>query len=354
MLVIHCTASSRALGLALCATLGIPRLSVGTQAICVGTDRLAGALATRRQRLAIGAETRLLRGRILPACIAGLLSVRRTAGTTRTTRATIGARTTRAAIATWSSRTTSTHLVARAARTTAAGTAAAPRAARTTTTRPATIAIATSAARTTTTWTAIITRRRRELPADARARHLAATRTIVFLLRFGLARRLDEAAKATRLVAIATRTTGAAWTAAATTAAITTATTTAATAITAAATAIITACTATITTRRRGDTIDHVVELAARDGAVRTGFALEHAHETNLIDAITDDVERLEKPRGAIRLNTERARDRVDSRVGCRCCSRRRFRARLAAAFASTFASRFAAAFRGRRSVAFR
>ena len=368
LLVIHGATGRSALGLALRATLGIPRLSIGTQAICVGTNRLARALAARRQRLAIGAKTRLARGRILPARIATLclLSVRRTAGTTRTTRTTIGARTTRTAITTgaaWSTRTTGTHLVARATRTTRAAisTRATTRTARTTGTTTAPIAIATSAARTTTTWTALVTWRGRQLPADARARHLAATRTIVFFLLFRLAGRLHEAAKATRLVAITTRATRTAGTATATTAAITTAAAAATTAITAAATAIITACTATITTRRRRDAIDHVVELATRDGAMRTRFALEHANETNLIDAITDDVERLEQTRGAIWLNTEGARDRVDRGVRCSRRSRRRFCACLAAAaaafagaFAAGFARAFTSAFRGRCSFAFR
>jgi hypothetical protein len=283
----------------------------------------------------------------LPGCVAGLLSVRRTTGTTRTTRATIGTRTTRTAIATWSARTTGTHLVAWTTRTTATRTAAATRTTRTTGTTgttTATIAIATSAARTTTTRTTLVTRRGRELPTDARARHLAATRTIVFLLLFFRARRLHEAAEATRLVAItapAAGTTGTAGTAATTTA-ITAAATSA---ITTAATAIVVACTAAITTRWRSDAIDHVVELAARDGTVRTGFALEHAHETNLIDAITDDVERLEQTRRAIGLHTERARDRVDRRI--RCCRRRGccFGARLTA-FTAGFSRR---CFRSRR-----
>src|SRR5215831_17118481 len=50
-----------ALGLALRATLGIPRSSVGSQAVGVGADRLALALGARRQRVAVGAEPRLAR-----------------------------------------------------------------------------------------------------------------------------------------------------------------------------------------------------------------------------------------------------------------------------------------------------
>jgi hypothetical protein len=318
-----------------------------------------------------------LRGGILPGRIDKLLlSVRRTTrstgttGTTRTTRATIGTRTTRAAITTrsaWSSRTTGAHLVARTTRTTATWAATTRTAARTTrTTRTtgtttATIAIATSAARTTTTWTALVTRCGRQLPADARARHLAATRTIVFLLLFLRARRFDEAAEATRLVAIATRTTRAAGTTATATTAIATTAAATTTAITAAATTIVAACTAAITTARRGNAIDHVVKLAARDGAVRTRFALEHANETNLIDAITDDVERLEQTRGAIGLNTERARNGIDRRIGRSGRSRCRFGTRVAgrlatrfgacvttgfgSCFAARFGSRFAACF---------
>jgi hypothetical protein len=52
-----------ALGAALRATLGIPRGSIGSQAVGVRADRLAIAARARGQRLAVGAEPRL--GRLL-------------------------------------------------------------------------------------------------------------------------------------------------------------------------------------------------------------------------------------------------------------------------------------------------
>jgi hypothetical protein len=94
-----------------------------------------------------------------------------------------------------------------------------------------------------------------------------------------------------------------------------TGTTTAATlAATAAATLAATTTSAVIATRalRTGDAIDHVVELAARDRAVRALLALEHANEANVVDAATDDVECLEEARGAIGLNAECGRDCTD------------------------------------------
>src|SRR5690606_27599668 len=160
-----------------------------------------------------------------------------------------------------------------------------------------------SAARTAASTASTITevaRRRGELPADARARHLAAAGTIVVLALFARRARL-EAAEATRTVAIAaaTEATGA---------------TTATLATIAATTTTIVAIVATALLRRR-DAIDHVMELSARDRALRALLALEHAHESNLIDAITDDVERLEQTLGALRLNVERGGDGFDGRI---------------------------------------
>src|SRR5690242_4125059 len=107
------------LRLALRATLGIPRGSVGAQTVGVGANRLARALAARRQRLTVGTEPRLPRGSLPPATMspmgvlaavlasvsvlaAGLLlagSAHRTR-TPRTTRATTtAARSTAAALA---------------------------------------------------------------------------------------------------------------------------------------------------------------------------------------------------------------------------------------------------------------
>jgi hypothetical protein len=51
---------SIALGLTLRTTLGIPRSSVGSEAVRVGTDRLALAARLRRQRLTVGTEARRL------------------------------------------------------------------------------------------------------------------------------------------------------------------------------------------------------------------------------------------------------------------------------------------------------
>jgi hypothetical protein len=179
----------------------------------------------------------------------------------------------------------------------------------TATARAATGTTRATARTTTTTRTAILARRRRQLPADARARHLSATRTIILFRSLGLRADL-QATEAARLVAIATTA------AEATGPAGTTATAALATAAALAATA--TAVTATLFTARlrRRDAIDHVVELAARDRAMRTGLALEHAHEANLVDAIADDVERLEHARRAIGLHAELVRDEIDRRIG--------------------------------------
>jgi hypothetical protein len=319
------------LRLALRATLGIPRSSVGSEAIGVGTDRLARTLAARRQRLSIRTQTRLLRRTLLgtsgPSRRRILLAMRTRTATTST--ATSAARTTSAlrtevalagtearheaalagtavltervlSLGTRTARTTRTATAARttgtatAARTT--GTATAARTTGTaTTTRTAT------ATRTATTAITELARRSRELPADARARHLAATRTIVVLLVF-FGRADLEAAEAARLVAIAATTEA-------------TATATATTTLAAAATLVATTAVITALLLRTGDAIDHVVKLTARHRAMRTLLALEHAHEANLIDAIADDVERLEQTRRAVGLNTERRGDRVGRRI---------------------------------------
>jgi hypothetical protein len=344
-------------GLALRATLGIPGSSVGSEAICVGSDRLARTFAARRQRLAIGAKPRLLRCTLaLRACLQiGTCRTTRiwTTGTARATTATTtaAARTATAMLATAATgdvRTFRTEVVLAGtearheaalagaamltevvARTTRAASTGTTRTTGTTptstwttttagTTRAATTRTTgtTSATRTTTTAasTAIteVARRSSQLPTDTGARHLAATRTIVFLLLF--LRRADlEAAEATRLVAIATTTEAAA------TAARTAATATLAATITTFAAS--TASTATIvvatTLRRTGNAIDHVVELAARNRAVRSLLALEHAHEADLIDAVADDVERFEQALGAIGLHTECGCDGVDRRIFC-------------------------------------
>jgi hypothetical protein len=211
------------------------------------------------------------------------------ARTTTTTTTTGTARTaTLAAITAETAGTTGTARTTRAARTIATWTTAA-------TARAAAIA------------TAEVTRRGGQLPTDSRARHLAATGTIVFLLLFFLRADL-EAAEAARLVAI-TATAGAT---AATAGATTTATATSA--ITAAIIAAIIAIVAT-SARRTGDAIDDVVELAARDRTVRSLLAMEHADETDLIDAVPDDVERFDQPRCAIGLHRELRRERLHDRI---------------------------------------
>ncbi len=357
---IHAARRILPLGLTLRTTLGIPRSSVGSQAVGIGPHWLAGALAARRQRLTVGTEARLLgrtRGvvtRVLStrgtfgACGEVRIEIRIAAltGTTRTARTATAAVTTLAAGTATAAATAERTIAARSTGTTiAAGTtrtttaceaiaATATLAARTTGTAIATgtatwttAATRTATARTATTATTAaipeIARRSRQLPADARTRHLAATGTIIFLLLFF--RRADlEAAKATRLVAVAA-TTEAAATATTTTTATRTATTTtlaALTAATATATAALVAI-ATATACRSCDAIDHVVELAARDRVVRTLLALEHAHEAHLIDAIADDVERLDETRGAIGLDVERCSDGCDrSFVLLRRCGR--------------------------------
>jgi hypothetical protein len=313
----------RALGLTLRTTLGIPRLSVGSHAVGVGADRLALTLAARRQRLAIRAQTRLLRWALLASILPG--RVLHVAFGTWATRTPWAARTTRTAIAIATAGTraslrtfgTGCTTIARAAKLSAARTAWTTTATTGTAwTTTAAITITASATRTTTAAITKLAWRRLQLPADARARHLAATRTIVFLLLF-LRRAHLQAAEAARLVAIAATTEA-------------TAATTAATAATtiATATAAITSIAAIIATLRRArDAIDHVVKLAARHRTVRTRFALEHAHEANLIDAIADDVERLEQARRAISLHGQRRGHVIDRRI-------RRSRGLRVAAFA--------------------
>ena len=255
--------------------------------------------------------------------------------------------------ATWASvkiatRATAIATIATAAGTTAAGTTATGTTTGTTTagtTRSATIAtrataiatIATRSAATLALAAAEVARRRRQLPADSGARHLTATRTIVFLLLFLLRTDLQRA-EATRLVAIA---------------ATSAASTAAATAIAIAATATIITL-ATTSACRRGDAIDDVVELAARDRAVRSLLALKHAHEANLVDAVTDDVECLEQARRAIRLNVQLRRERLHDRIAlgrCRCglrnVGRRSFRCFTAAFAAFAAFARRRVTFRG-------
>lgn len=236
----------------------------------------------------------------------------RTAGTAATATATIVA-----TIATGTARTAgSTGITTSAART--ARTARTAGATRTASTTWTTSTTGTTASGATTTTITEVARCRGELPANTGARHLAASRTIVFLLLF-LGRADLERAEAARLVAIAA-------TAEATTAAATAATRTATAATLATALAAAAASTAIFATtfRRTRNAIDHVVELTARDRAVRAFLALEHAHEPNLVDAITDDVERLEQTLGAIGLDVERSRDGIDRRIFlgglCFCC----------------------------------
>ena len=157
--------------------------------------------------------------------------------------------------------------------------------------------------------TAEIARRRGELPADTGARHLTTPRTVITLgLRLGLRIVELQAAEATRLRRAALSAEPTATTAAATTAAAI---------ATTAATITTTAVVATIVAAalRAGDAIDHVVKLAAGDRAVRALLALEHADQADLIDAITDDVERLDQALRAIGLDADGLGDRLDDRI---------------------------------------
>ena len=224
---------SVALGLTLGATLGIPRLSVGAHAIGVGADRLARALAARRQGLAVGAERRGAAGacRSPPA----IWRARAGGGAARTCRARTATTATgtrgpppgppgprpesaidrRRRARAWTTlagrpdrtlpgdpdRRTSRPWTARTAAAAAAppGPRAAGRSPRGPP-GPRGTAWATGS-RDGPTGTgrprpgpprpaiAEVARRRRELPADAGARHLAATRTIVVFLLFFSARR---------------------------------------------------------------------------------------------------------------------------------------------------------------------
>jgi len=67
---------------------------------------------------------------------------------------------------------------------------------------------------------------------------------------------------------------------------------------------------------RRGHAVDRVMILAARDRAVRALFALEHADQAHLVEAVADDIERLDQPGGTVGLDRQRAGDRVDDRIG--------------------------------------
>jgi hypothetical protein len=243
------------------------------------------------------------------------------AGTGATRRTGIGAHPLGTIAAKAATRTTS----ARAAVTTAAtGTTSAARTTRATWT--ARTARTTGTARATTTAIAEVTRRCRELPADACARKLATTGTVVILLLF-LGRAELEAAEALGLVAIAAAAESTAATATAGTATTAALAATTTTTLAAATTAII-----TTRTLRAGDPIDHVVELAARDRTMRTLLALEHAHEANVVDATADDVERLEQARGAIGLHAECGCDRTDRRIFLRRCVGLRLAATIAVA----------------------
>ena len=296
---------------ALRATGRIPRLTVGPQAVGVGADRLAVATGLPGQRLAIGAELGRLRGL---RRIAGRPGLARHEGQGLAVGA--KARTARAAIAT----TEATIVAARATGTTTTTEAAivaarptgATAAARTTTTAGATRAtraIATGATATTRTTTALahVARRRRELPADARGGHLATRRAIVVVLALFLGLAVHEAGEAARFVLLV-----------ATEHAATTAATATATAAAAATTAAIATAAAAIVAALllAADAVDDVVELAARRGAVRAGLALVHAHEADLVDVATDDIERLEQALGALGLDADRRGDGLDRRIG--------------------------------------
>jgi hypothetical protein len=197
------------------------------------------------------------------------------------------------------SRTAITAITARAAR--ATGT--------TGTTRPAR---ATRAARatprgpTTTALTAEITRRRRQLPADPSPRHLATTWPVIVLrLVFGPAE--HEASKAAWLVAAIAP--GATEPAAATAATATAAT------ISASATVAALAIVAT-PALCRGDAIDGVVVLAAGDRSVRTLLALEYAHEAHLVQPGSNNIKRFDQASRTVGLDAQRARHRIDDRIG--------------------------------------
>ena len=296
MLGIHLRGLRRlALGLTLRATLGIPWSSVGSEAVGVGADRLARALAATAASVGAAGLSllRLLSLGALDRRLLRLLAGRRTEPRLLIATRPAIAPTLAATLATFAAGATGTAGAARTPRTTwPAGTATAAIAS------IATRATAAAAA----TATFHVTRRGGQLPADPRARHLAATRAIV-LLGLVLLRTDLEAAETARLVAAIAA--GATATAAAAIAAASTITTAAAVAIVAPA-----------PPRRTGDAIDRVVKLAARDRAVRRRLALEHAHEPHLLDAVADDVERLDQPRRAIGLQVQLGRDRVDHRIG--------------------------------------
>ncbi|MCW5801851.1 MAG: hypothetical protein KIT31_05645 [Deltaproteobacteria bacterium] len=133
--------------------------------------------------------------------------------------------------------------------------------------------------------------------------------------------------------------------------AATTTTTTATAAIATAAAAAVAAIVAAPAAALTGDAVDDVVELAARDRAVRTGLALVHAHEADLVEAPADDVECLEQARRAIRLHRQLVRDVVDdllqARVGRRSRGLRRDCVAALGACTFTFTCTVTTAFSG-------
>ena len=153
----------------------------------------------------------------------------------------------------------------------------------------ATGSTASSRAAATTTYAAEIARCGRELPADAGARHLATTGPIVIL---GLVLLVaeHEATQAARLVA-------------AITAGASAATAVAAPASIAASASIAAPPVIAAAAPGRCDAVDRVVVLATGDRAMWPLLALEHAHEANLVDAIANNIESFDHPRGAIRLH---------------------------------------------------
>ncbi len=323
------------------ATLGIPRLSVGSHVVGIGTDRLALAtgarratccalllltLGARRTRLAgrtgLTRRTLLVRDRLTIGpqpllAVEAATTATGTTGTTGTTTATETGATTTAAAAAGTTETTAatTAGTTRTTKTTGTtGTARATGATRATRTTTFVAITPWTAATFATTATAKIARSRGELPADTGTRRLTTRWTTIIIFRRFLRTAELEATEATRLrratLAAESATTAASATAA--TAAITTAAATT-TLPTAATTATIIALGAAATLS--GDPIDDVMELAARHSAVRTLLALKHANQANLVDRSTDDVERFEEARGAIRLEPECFGNGTDRRI---------------------------------------
>jgi hypothetical protein len=272
-----------------------------------------------RQGLTVGPEARLVAtaATTTTEATAATTTTEATAATTATTTATATEATTTATVAT-EARTAVAAIATTTAATRAARTAGTAGTSRSTVTPITTWTARTSGAsratgstaRATAPLAAEIARRRGELPADAGAWHLAAARPVVVLRRF-LGGAVHEAAQPPRLVApIPPGASGASATA--TTAATTAATAAAVTAATAVAAASIVAA----APLRRRHAVDGVVELAARDRAVRPLLALEHANQANLVEPVADDVERLDHPGGPVRRDPHRARDRVGDRIG--------------------------------------